>query len=500
MLTRLKTAVNKLLSRRHGDEYNLSGDFRGATVNIKTRVVWIGVGLIAIAVAFVIGSVAFNVGPLVALLPTPTPSPTPLAFPPAIEGQSLIIVADFEDRSGGRYRGIDPAQYIFEQMTAQARQDQLNVRIERLQQALNDNSVKAAGYAYSATLVVWGWYDALTITPRLERLKVRPGYSSVEETLHLSLADPAQVEVAIVANLPSHTAYLVFLTLGLDEYAAGNDKSASRLFEQALAAVDNTDARVKTGEAHFYLGNVHSRNRELRAAIDDYTQVVLMLPDKAAAYYNRGTAYWHLQEYESAIKDFDQALQLNPDWYQAYTNRGNAYASLGKHAQAIQDYNHALQIEPDDAPSYFSRGNSYQDQHEYELALADYRKALQLDPGMSGVYVELCRLLSVTNRYQEAIPNCSQALRYLPDMAELYVTRGWAYVNTNEVERALADLNQAIRLDPKLAMAYALRGVIYKDSGETAKAIADFQQVLALSYDPQLRQQAEEHLKSLGAQ
>ena len=152
-----------------GDEFNLSGDFRGATVNIKTRVMWIGVGLALLAVALIVVAGINNIGPLQTLFPQPTPT----AFAPATEGQSLIIVADFEDRSGGKYQGIDPAQYIYEQLTAQAKKDNLDVRIERLRHTVDDNTVRPTGETYSATLVLWGWYDALTITPRLERIKTR---------------------------------------------------------------------------------------------------------------------------------------------------------------------------------------------------------------------------------------------------------------------------------------------------------------------------------------
>ena len=91
-----------------GDEFNLSGDFRGATVNIKTRVMWIGVGLALLAVALIVASLVFNIGPLKSLVPDSQHLHL-LWHSPATEGQSLIIVADFEDRSGGKYQGIDPA-------------------------------------------------------------------------------------------------------------------------------------------------------------------------------------------------------------------------------------------------------------------------------------------------------------------------------------------------------------------------------------------------------
>jgi hypothetical protein len=71
-------------------------------------------GATIMALALVLSAVIFNVGPLRTLLPTP------MAFRPASQNESLIIVADFDDRSGSKHKGIDPAQYIYEQLAAQA--------------------------------------------------------------------------------------------------------------------------------------------------------------------------------------------------------------------------------------------------------------------------------------------------------------------------------------------------------------------------------------------
>ena len=132
---------------------------------------WIG-GAVIVVIGLIIAVGINNIGPLKTLFPQPTPT----AFAPATEGQSLIIVADFEDRSGGKYQGIDPAQYIYEQLTAQVNKDNLDVRIERLRHTVDDNTVRPTGEIYSATLVLWGWYDALTITPRIERTKIQSDY------------------------------------------------------------------------------------------------------------------------------------------------------------------------------------------------------------------------------------------------------------------------------------------------------------------------------------
>jgi len=55
----------------------------------------------------------------------------------------------------------------------------------------------------------------------------------------------------------------------------------------------------------------------------------------------------------------------------------------------------------------------------------------------------------------------------------------------------------SLNLDPQSAEAYYNRGVAYAELGDLFKPKADFLQVLKLSYDPDLRNQAEEQLNKL---
>ncbi|MDH4136502.1 MAG: tetratricopeptide repeat protein, partial [Anaerolineae bacterium] len=59
--------------------------------------------------------------------------------------------------------------------------------------------------------------------------------------------------------------------------------------------------------------------------------------------------------------------------------------------------------------------------------------------------------------------------------------------------------DQAIQLRPDVAEAYYYRGKAHAQKGDKEKAIADLNKFLELSDDPDWRQQAEEHLKALGA-
>jgi tetratricopeptide (TPR) repeat protein len=491
----------------NADQVNIDGDVIGRdkiTQNIRQLVmkpwIWLA-GFVILAVALVLFAGIFNIGPLRALLPTPTPSPTPLAFALATEGQSLIIVADFDDRSAGKYQGIDPAQYIYEQLVAQAKKDKLNVRIERLHQIVEDSTVRPTGEVYSATLVVWGWYDALTITPRLERIKTLSAYRSLEEGKHLSLSDPTKVEFSVVTDLPSQSTYLVLFALGLDAYsdpARGSDE-ALPYFNSAIQSLPtNVTVTTNPAEAYFFIGKVYIYKSDYDRAIVDYDQAIQLKPDYAEAYNNRGVAYYDKGDLDRAIADYDQAIQLKPDLAEAYTGRGAAYTNKGDYDRAIADCDKAIQLKPDYADAYNNRGNAYSYKGDYDRAIADYDQAIQLQPDSADAYNNRGLAYYDKGDYDRAIADYDQAIQLKPDYADAYNNRGATYYDKGDLDRAITDYDKAIQLNPDDAVAYYNRGIAYMKKGVKDNAITDFKKVLELSNDPTRRQLAQDQLNKLG--
>ena len=62
----------------------------------------------------------------------------------------------------------------------------------------------------------------------------------------------------------------------------------------------------------------------------------------AAAYGNRGIAWYYKGDYDRAISDYNKVIELNPRDANAYDNRGNAWGMKGNYNRAISDYNNPL--------------------------------------------------------------------------------------------------------------------------------------------------------------
>jgi tetratricopeptide (TPR) repeat protein len=73
-----------------------------------------------------------------------------------------------------------------------------------------------------------------------------------------------------------------------------------------------------------------------------------ILPDEitndAESYLARGDYHADAQKWENAIAQYDQVLLLNPNFAEAYNNRGYAYYWNGDATRAIADYTQAIQL------------------------------------------------------------------------------------------------------------------------------------------------------------
>lgn len=84
--------------------------------------------------------------------------------------------------------------------------------------------------------------------------------------------------------------------------------------------------------------------KNYRGAIAIFTELILLDPTYADAYFNRGIARTRIADYQGAIADHSQAITLNPQLAEAYKARGKIYWQLGDQSQAIADLETALNL------------------------------------------------------------------------------------------------------------------------------------------------------------
>ena len=84
----------------------------------------------------------------------------------------------------------------------------------------------------------------------------------------------------------------------------------------------------RQGNAYFNRGISWLMDRQFRAAIADFTQVIRLGPKKWDGYWLRGDAHYELKQWQRAIDDYTVALRLNQGLVKAYLRRGKALMRL----------------------------------------------------------------------------------------------------------------------------------------------------------------------------
>jgi tetratricopeptide (TPR) repeat protein len=174
-------------------------------------------------------------------------------------------------------------------------------------------------------------------------------------------------------------------------------------FTKALQLNPNLAEAYEKRATHYYF------QEKLDKAIQDCTRVIELKPDSLNAYLLRGQAclkkghgegliaeinrlalrYTGLGEpedskaLERAIEDFSYVIELDPQQAAAYSYRAEAYRLIGMIDEAIRDSTTAIQLRGDQkstAYAYATRAEIYRRLGQDELYKADFRKSVELDP------------------------------------------------------------------------------------------------------------------------
>lgn len=89
------------------------------------------------------------------------------------------------------------------------------------------------------------------------------------------------------------------------------------------------------GEAYQYRGKTKAELGDIKGAILDLNQLLLIQPKNAEAYDIRGNLHCKQDDYHEAIQDYSQAISINPNYAIAYSHRAYAYLEFNYKLEAL---------------------------------------------------------------------------------------------------------------------------------------------------------------------
>jgi len=120
-------------------------------------------------------------------------------------------------------------------------------------------------------------------------------------------------------------------------------------------------------------------------AIEDFSKVIQLQPERAEAYVERAAARLDQEDYSGAAADCEEVLKRDPRIALAYSMRARSLVHAGSLDRALEDLNRAVELAPDQS-NYFQRAATYQALGQHKRALADLDEVIALRPDGSQAY------------------------------------------------------------------------------------------------------------------
>ena len=348
----------------------------------------------------------------------------------------IVVVADFDGQAATK--GVDWGRRIYERVKDQVARLELGDRVEEqrvFESYADSEAARKGGAARKATVVLWGWYDDVGVSPHFELLRAAQKFAPSLAALPQDLTDFD----LYVRSGPQEMAYIVAVALGLVHYADGNYAAAEHLFTSALTGAPASSELLGLDVPHFY-----------RATARYFSY---QPPDRPM---------------DGIVADLQESISLRPDFWQAHWNLALIYTAYCTPTltldAALAEAEQVRGLQPERADAYWLLGQIRSQREEWPEAEAAYRQALQRDPTHADAQEGLANALEKQDRadearlaYQRALELRQEAAQNQPKrgkgttpeaQAEAQDKLGYAYLQTGDYDRAIALFQEALAAQP----------------------------------------------------
>lgn len=143
-----------------------------------------------------------------------------------------------------------------------------------------------------------------------------------------------------------------------------------------------------------------------------YDKVLVLKPDDADSWYNRGIVLRRLERYEQALDSYDKCLAIRPDHSSAWHNRGVTLFKLGRYQDALASYDRGLAIEPNTVDTIVNRGFVLMRLERNGDAAESFGKAIKMKHDCTEAWAGMGFVLENQGMYQQAIESFGSAYYY----------------------------------------------------------------------------------------
>lgn len=224
-------------------------------------------------------------------------------------------------------------------------------------------------------------------------------------------------------------------------YQNGDVKGAIREYKQALL-LDPENVNVYNS-----LGVCYGVMEAFDKALEEFQTAISLDPGEVMALYNAGLVNTMIDDNESALQYFLKADSLGNDVFELALHTGKLYCEMGEHSRGIEFLNKALKLNPESGPAHRYKGVCYAAMNNSEEAIAAFTKAIKVNPNDAVALSGLGYLYGLEDKELEiATAFCRQSVQISPENGLFRYRLGNMYLKQNRLEEALTELNTAEKM------------------------------------------------------
>ena len=192
--------------------------------------------------------------------------------------------------------------------------------------------------------------------------------------------------------------------------------------------------------------NYYRDSGQTQKALNDYSEVIKLAPEKAGAYNSRAKLYFNSvnnRDLPYALRDYKKALSIEPTNAEYLTNLGATFARMDDRSNALRYFTDAIKANPNHAVAYMNRSIIYQLVGNNSGALADIQSYLRFKPYDSDLWYESGRLRRIMGGPVEALGDFNKAIQYNNSKGIYYYERSKAYYDAGQINNARIDAQNA---------------------------------------------------------
>jgi tetratricopeptide (TPR) repeat protein len=233
----------------------------------------------------------------------------------------------------------------------------------------------------------------------------------------------------------------VLFALALIALEQGEDFQAQQHLERMVRW------NQRSGEAHYYLGEIAERRSDIETALQEYAdagegyefipaqeRIVSILADEG--FWEEARA--HLQKLRTQKPEHRQRLMIM---------EAQLLADRGQKKEALGFLDSILRLEPKNVELLYHRAMTGQRFGQLDILETDLRRVIELDPDNADALNALgYTLTDQTNRHEEALELIEKALTINPYDAAFIDSLGWVQYRLNNFQIALTHLRRAFEI------------------------------------------------------